>query len=482
MLYNITPAGSINGTGANTNALTFVGATNEIILAEGAKISSTAGGNGIVGQSKAVATMTLNGMVLSTASVAIATVSGNQTITVGSAGMIFGEMGGIILDAGAGGTGANTVNNQGSIMSLAGPGIKAGDSSNTITNGGMIRADLGIVVGTSAASGNNKVFNTGTVIGTDIGVFVYGDQAVVFNSGTIRTTSTPTQGIIGNGGSPAVTLFSSSLGKTELQNLGTIESKGKAIRGYHGADLITNQGTIIGSVELNSGNDLYDGRGGTVTGQIELGLGDDTLLGGNGSESVKGDTGNDLLDGGRGNDVLDGGDAIDTAVFSGAAGATVNLTLGGPQNTRYGMDTLLAIENLIGGSGADRFIGSSASNMLTGGLGNDKLTGGSGADTFVFNAKLNAKKNVDTITDFRRVDDSFQLENAIFKKLAKVGGLSKSSFVVGAKAKDKNDYIVYDKAKGVLSYDADGSGKGAAVKFAQLKKGLMIDHKDFFVI
>jgi Ca2+-binding RTX toxin-like protein len=60
--------------------------------------------------------------------------------------------------------------------------------------------------------------------------------------------------------------------------------------------------------------------------------------------------------------------------------------------------------------------------------------------------------------------------------------LSKSSFVVGAKAKDKNDYIVYDKSKGALYYDADGSGKGAAVKFAQLKKGLVIDHKDFFVI
>jgi Ca2+-binding RTX toxin-like protein len=180
--------------------------------------------------------------------------------------------------------------------------------------------------------------------------------------------------------------------------------------------------------------------------------------------------------------VLDGGDAIDTAVFSGAAGATVNLTLGGPQNTRYGMDTLLAIENLIGGSGADRFIGSGASNMLTGGLGNDKLTGGSGADTFVFNAKLSAKKNVDTITDFKRVDDTFQLENAIFKKLAKVGTLSKSSFVVGAKAKDKNDYIVYDKAKGALSYDADGSGKGAAVKFAQITKGTALGYNDFHII
>ena len=38
------------------------------------------------------------------------------------------------------------------------------------------------------------------------------------------------------------------------------------------------------------------------------------------------------------------------------------------------------------------------------------------------------------------------------------------------------------KSKGVLSYDADGSGKGAAIKFAQITKGLVIDHKNFFVI
>jgi Ca2+-binding RTX toxin-like protein len=80
------------------------------------------------------------------------------------------------------------------------------------------------------------------------------------------------------------------------------------------------------------------------------------------------------------------------------------------------------------------------------------------------------------------VDDTFRLENAIFKKLAKVGTLSKSFFAVAAKAKDKNDYIVYDKAKGALSYDADGSGKGAAVKFAQITKGTVLGYNDFLII
>ena len=67
--------------------------------------------------------------------------------------------------------------------------------------------------------------------------------------------------------------------------------------------------------------------------------------------------------------------------------------------------------------------------------------------------------NLDTIGDFSVKDDSLRLDNAVFKKLGKVGKLNKSYFTTGDKAKDKNDYIVYDKKTGILSYDADGSGR-----------------------
>jgi Ca2+-binding RTX toxin-like protein len=87
---------------------------------------------------------------------------------------------------------------------------------------------------------------------------------------------------------------------------------------------------------------------------------------------------------------------------------------------------------------------------------------------------------VDTITDFRPQDDTIQLENRIFKALKKAGSLKKDFFTIGTKAKDGNDYIVYDGKKGLLSYDADGAGKGKAILFAKLKAGL--EHKDFFVI
>jgi Ca2+-binding RTX toxin-like protein len=39
---------------------------------------------------------------------------------------------------------------------------------------------------------------------------------------------------------------------------------------------------------------------------------------------------------------------------------------------------------------------------------------------------------------------------------------------VGPSAAGANDFILYDTATGELFYDADGSGAGAAVKFAVL--------------
>jgi hypothetical protein len=140
----------------------------------------------------------------------------------------------------------------------------------------------------------------------------------------------------------------------------------------------------------------------------------------------------------------------------------------------------IAQEQVTGTAANEVFIGGSGRDKLDGGYGNDRLTGGKGKDTFVFKSALSKTGNVDTITDFKSKDDAIQLENKIFKKLGKTGALKKDFFTIGSKAKDKNDYIIYDKAKGHLYYDADGSGKGKAVLFTKLKAAL--DHKDFFVI
>jgi VCBS repeat-containing protein len=172
-----------------------------------------------------------------------------------------------------------------------------------------------------------------------------------------------------------------------------------------------------------------------------------------------------------------------------AAGATFEKSLT-VQVTDVAAETVTGTgtaDILTGGAGKDVFKGGAGDDKVSGGAGNDTLWGEKGKDVFVFDTTLGTSStdrrvNFDTIKDFSVRDDSIHLDNAIFKKLGKVGQLNKSYFTIGDKAKDKNDYIVYISKTGVLSYDADGSGKGKAVEFAQLSRNLKMTEKDFFII
>ncbi|MCG7393864.1 calcium-binding protein [Microvirga sp. ACRRW] len=148
----------------------------------------------------------------------------------------------------------------------------------------------------------------------------------------------------------------------------------------------------------------------------------------------------------------------------------------------------LAGKNLKGTTKKDTLKGSLGKDKLNGGSGNDTLSGGYDKDVFVFNSALGSSKtdrkvNVDKISDFNVLDDTIYLENKIFLSLKKTGVLNKALFKIGAKAGDKNDFILYDKKTGYLSYDADGSGrKHAPVEFAKLAKNLPLTFDDFRVI
>jgi serralysin len=158
---------------------------------------------------------------------------------------------------------------------------------------------------------------------------------------------------------------------------------------------------------------------------------------------------------------------------------------------QYNGDRRSLIENATGGSASDTLKGNAVNNTLkgeagndlvAGGLGNDMLWGGIGADAFLFNTSLEPRTNVDRIRDFSPVDDTIRLENGIFTALAQTGKLAKGYFTVGAESKDFNDYVVYDKTNGSLSYDGDGSGPLAQTKFAQLAAGLSMSASDFLVV
>ncbi len=131
----------------------------------------------------------------------------------------------------------------------------------------------------------------------------------------------------------------------------------------------------------------------------------------------------------------------------------------------------------------DSLKGDTGSNKLVGGAGNDILTGGKGLDAFVFDAPL--KRNVDTIKDFSVKDDSIWLDNAIFQGIgwgtpAHPRKMAADQFKLYGDEGDAK--IIYNNASGGLFYDADGSGDGGMIKFAQITKNLKLTAADFYVI
>jgi Ca2+-binding RTX toxin-like protein len=132
--------------------------------------------------------------------------------------------------------------------------------------------------------------------------------------------------------------------------------------------------------------------------------------------------------------------------------------------------------------------GSAGNDVLWGDRGNDVLRGGQGRDFFAFDTRPHKTSNRDQIADYSVASDTIWLDNQAFTKLGRGSfynpvKLKQDMFVKGAKAKDREDRIIYDAKKGVLSYDADGTGsKYKPVEFATLKKGLKMTHDDFFVI
>lgn len=239
----------------------------------------------------------------------------------------------------------------------------------------------------------------------------------------------------------------------------------------------------------------------------------DRLVGNGLSNELQGRAGSDTLDGGAGADVLIGGagndtyyiDGFDTLVEAAGGGvdtayASVSYALGDSE-----VETLVALGStaisLTGTGSANRLHGNSGTNTLKGQAGHDTIHGGGGNDTlwgehgrdvFVFNSKLGTHTsdrnvNFDRLTDFKVQDDTIWLDNAVFRKLGK--GMETKPVKLGLEflslsgdAKERDDHIIYNRKTGVLSYDADGSGKGRMVEFAQLAKNLKLTSSDFFVV
>lgn len=164
------------------------------------------------------------------------------------------------------------------------------------------------------------------------------------------------------------------------------------ISGGDGDDILMGQAgndVIFG----DAGNDVLDGGAGADV--LIGGSGNDTLSGGEGNDVLVGSAGADRLDGGAGDDTivaesLDGDDVIDGGVGSDTldlsattAPAIVDLAMGTAQSQDIGSDSISAIENVIGSSGADTLRGNDDANIVAGGSGSDTIDTAAGDDVVV---------------------------------------------------------------------------------------------------
>lgn len=215
-----------------------------------------------------------------------------------------------------------------------------------------------------------------------------------------------------------------------------------------------------------------------------------TLTGSAGNNLLNGKENDDTLIGGLGNDIYivnDAGDQVIEGVNEGVdvIAASVSYTLSG--NVEHmgltGTENLNATGNafnniLLGNAGVNTLDGAAGDDILIGTRGRDTLKGGTGADKFVFTAPTD---RVDRILDFSKQDqDKILLISSGFTGL-KAGSVKKKQFVLGNKAKDKNDRLMYNEKNGALFYDADGKGGAVQVRIATFANKPALGASDFTV-
>lgn len=134
---------------------------------------------------------------------------------------------------------------------------------------------------------------------------------------------------------------------------------------------------------------------------------------------------------------------------------------------------------MAGGEGRDILFGRGGNDLLIGdpdvnsGGSRDILVGGQGADHFHFQFIPTIARDSDVILSFKPSRDAIVLDFDFLpadpdkpKYGAYLDKLDPESFVVGNKAKDADDFVIYRKKTGALFIDVDGNGAGEMHKIA----------------
>jgi serralysin len=349
------------------------------------------------------------------------------------------------------GNGVPLINN-GTIFGMT-EAISATGSSFSLTNTGSISAGPGSLACISISTGNSvaasaRILNSGTIQGGGTGV-----DGILIQSGGNEIVNTGT--IIGN--LDNAIQINGNVGAGNLTN--RIVNSGIIIGGPNDpailldfdADTVINTGQIIGGIDFDLGNDLYNGRNGILIGQAEGGSGNDTLIGGTGGEDFLGGAGNDTLNGGAGEDTLNG-DSGNDLIFGGGDNDIID---GGTAD-----DVLRGNEGddlILGGAGNDILRGDAGDDTLAGGESRDVMSGGTGADVFDFNTTTESTYDVnsDVIRDFQVGQDIVDLSDLSVSVLVFRGSSGFSGGGIGS-------VRVISTASGQTAILVDADGNSAA--------------------
>ncbi len=331
----------------------------------------------------------------------------------------------------------------------------------------------------SGTNGDNILNGTG---GNDILAGLGGDDTLIGGAGSNQ--------YIGSTGNDTYIVQAANPTEAVLQTL--FEAAGE------GTDTVQVTTSVFalewyGSSELENltltDNAAHTAIGNAFNNIITGGTGADDLFGRDGNDRLIGGSGaaNTMI-GGAGNDtyvvtavgdtviefVGEGTDTVEASVASFTLRDNVdNLTFTGANTDRIGVGN--AGFNVIRGlGGADSLNGLGGADDIIGGSGNDILQGGTDGsqDWFVY---LGGETGLDRILDFQSGVDKIAFSLAGFSPTATRDFVSG----VGAVATSANSTILYDPSTGIVSYDDDGNGAGAAIQIAQLNAGQPFVATDF---
>ncbi len=208
-------------------------------------------------------------------------------------------------------------------------GVWATSGGHRLTIDGTLIGQIGVALGAVHGDFGNimAISATGVIAGTTKAVNVFGGQVTINSAGLLAgntgidfMSDLGTRSIFTSSGriiAEFQPILHSGAEKLTFTNSGTVTSYG--IDSYSGSflgiDVVINKGTMIGDIQLNGNNDVYEGNGGRVIGTVYGDVGSDSLRGGALVDRLTGNSGNDVLIGRGGKDILSGGADVDSFFY-----------------------------------------------------------------------------------------------------------------------------------------------------------------------